>query len=91
LIRFPRGPLFFAREVLRRAGKEIRNIYFMRMARKRNVSDFFVSTGIPSVIACAPLWMPAFLSGKENEEELSPQRLAEITKLKFPMDREEER
>jgi hypothetical protein len=35
--------------------------------------------------------MPAFLSRKEDEEELSPQRLAEITGLKFPMDRGEER
>jgi hypothetical protein len=43
--------------------------------------------GIAPVIACAPLWLPAFLTRKD-EEELSPQRLAEITGLKFPMDRE---
>jgi hypothetical protein len=35
------------------------------------------------MIACAPLWLPAFLSKKE-EEELSPRRLAEITVLRFP-------
>jgi hypothetical protein len=38
------------------------------------------------VIAVAPLWLPAFLARKdEDEDELSPQRLAEITGLKFPM------
>jgi hypothetical protein len=31
--------------------------------------------------------MPAFLTKKEDEE-LTPQRLAEITGLRFPMDRE---
>jgi hypothetical protein len=41
------------------------------------------------VIACAPLWMPAFLSKKE-EEEPDSQRLAEITGLRFPMDRPEQ-
>jgi hypothetical protein len=41
--------------------------------------------GVPPVIACAPLWMPAFLSKKEDDE-LSPQRPAEITGLRFPMD-----
>jgi hypothetical protein len=43
--------------------------------------------GVAPVIAVAPLWLPAFLSKKENEEEeLSPQRLAEITGLRFPME-----
>jgi hypothetical protein len=46
--------------------------------------------GVPPVIAVAPLWMPAFLSKKE-EEDLSPQRLAEITGLRFPMEREKKR
>jgi hypothetical protein len=50
--------------------------------------------GIAPVLACAPLWASPFLSGKkgkQEEEEHDPQRLAEITGLKFPMDREEER
>jgi hypothetical protein len=38
--------------------------------------------------SCAPLWAPAFLSRKD-EEEPNSQRLAEITGLRFPMDREE--
>jgi hypothetical protein len=42
--------------------------------------------GVAPVIAVAPLWLPAFLTRKdEDEETLSPQRLAEITGLKFPM------
>jgi hypothetical protein len=44
----------------------------------------------PVVLACAPLWAPPFLSGKKgkDEEELDPQRLAEITGLRFRMDQE---
>jgi len=45
--------------------------------------------GVAPVIACAPLWLPAFLTRKD-EEELSPQRLAEITGLKFSMDRKDD-
>jgi hypothetical protein len=45
--------------------------------------------GIPPVIAVAPLWIPAFLK-KDEDEELTPQRLAEITGLRFPMDQEKE-
>jgi hypothetical protein len=41
---------------------------------------------LPPVIAVAPLWLPAFLTKKDEEEELTPQRLAEITGLKFPME-----
>jgi hypothetical protein len=41
---------------------------------------------LPPVIAVAPLWLPAFLTKKDEEEELTPQRLAEITGLKFPID-----
>jgi hypothetical protein len=47
--------------------------------------------GILPVLACAPLWALPFLSekkGKADEEELDPQRLAEITGLRFPMERE---
>jgi hypothetical protein len=49
--------------------------------------------GIAPVLACAPLWASPFLSGKKGkqDEELDPKRLAEITGLRFPMDREEER
>jgi hypothetical protein len=46
--------------------------------------------GTAPVIAVAPLWIPAFLTKKENEE-LTPQRLAEITGLKFPMDERDRR
>jgi hypothetical protein len=46
--------------------------------------------GVAPVIACAPLWLPAFLTRKD-EEEPDSQRLAEITGLRFPMDREEKR
>jgi hypothetical protein len=42
--------------------------------------------GIPPVIAVAPLRIPAFLTKKKENEELTPQRLAEITRLRFPMD-----
>jgi hypothetical protein len=47
--------------------------------------------GIAPVLACAPLWASPFLSrkkGKQDEEELDPKRLAEITGLRFPMERE---
>jgi hypothetical protein len=46
--------------------------------------------GVLPVLACAPLWALPFLSGKKgkDEEELDPQRLAEITGLRFPMERE---
>jgi hypothetical protein len=48
--------------------------------------------GVPPVIAVAPLWLPAFLTKKENEDEaLTPQRLAEITGLRFPMDERDRR
>jgi hypothetical protein len=48
--------------------------------------------GVAPILACAPLWAPAFLSGKKGkDEELDPQRLAEITGLRFPINREEKR
>jgi hypothetical protein len=48
--------------------------------------------GVLPVLACSALWAPSLLSGKKGEdEELDSQRLAEITGLKFPIDREERR